>query len=123
MEGQRPQEFGDSLPPDTRFLLIAGQTAHLAPGSLIAWVPCCDIERPGLYLACFGDAVQLRQCRILENGQLVDIDGRDARPVTRESFRHIVRGRVVGVLLPTIDAWSDPTRVLRSHSSRPQSGS
>jgi hypothetical protein len=101
MEGPRPQEFGDSLPSDTRFLLIAGATAHLAPGSLIAWVPCCDIDRPGLYLACFGDSVRLRQCRVLENGRLIEIGGHVVRAVTREHFRDVVRGRVVGVLLPS----------------------
>jgi hypothetical protein len=52
MEKPRLDDFGDSLPPDTRFLVIAEPTVLLTPGSLIAWVPCCDIERSGLYLAC-----------------------------------------------------------------------
>jgi hypothetical protein len=101
MEGRPLDGLGDSLPPDTRFFVMIAPSALVMAGSLVAWVPCRDFERAGLYLLGFGDTLRVHQCGASENDRLIIIDPQEPATVTREHFRTIVEGRVIGVMAPS----------------------
>jgi hypothetical protein len=94
-------EVGASLPRGTRLLFVPqdGWTP-LARGGLVAFIACDGFGQDGVYLLHFGSDFRLVRCRARENGREIETsDATTTTMMSRNRFRELVEGRVVGVAL------------------------
>jgi hypothetical protein len=94
--------FGEGLPPGSRLLIVRKDALGVEEqGTLIAFVPCRRFQRDGLYVLRVSDGFELRNCRALEGGRGIEVDSLSGRQeVAEDSFRDLVEGRVIGLMLP-----------------------
>jgi hypothetical protein len=97
--------LGEGLPPGSRLLIVRKDALGVERGTLIAFVPCRRFQRDGLYVIRTPSGFELRNCRALERGREIEVASPSGRQeVSEDSFRGLVEGRVIGIVLPQTDA-------------------
>jgi hypothetical protein len=98
--------LGEGLPPGSRLLIVRKDALGVERGTLIAFVPCRRFQRDGLYVIRTPSGFELRNCRALERGREIEVASPSGRLEVAEedSFRGLVEGRVIGIVLLQTDA-------------------